>query len=93
DIAILTPHSPKNSILEGAAQLGEHKIVHEPSQWAEGVLHMSISGFKGLEAEIVIMLSIDPSDERSSGNARYVGASRARHRLYVFAKGDWLGRG
>ena len=33
---------------------------------------------------------IDPTDPRCNLNARYVAASRARHRLYVFAKGDWL---
>lgn len=90
-IAILTPHSPRSSILEEATELGAHRIVHAPSDWGEGVLHTTISGFKGLEAEIVIMVSIDPKDVRCSVNARYVGASRARHRLYVFAKGnDWL---
>lgn len=90
NIAILTARSPKNSVLEGATTLGDHTIVHQPAQWSQGLLHSSISGFKGLEAEVVIMLDVNAEDERCSVNARYVGASRARNRLYVFAKGDWL---
>lgn len=34
---------------------------------------------------------IDPEDPRCDRNARYVAASRAKHRLFVFEKGDWLG--
>ncbi len=89
-IAILSPRSPKNSFTEGATELGDHKIVQRPADWKTGVLHTTISGFKGLEADVVIMINIDPDDERCNRNARYVAASRACHRLYVFAKGNWL---
>ncbi|AWV87859.1 nuclease-related domain-containing DEAD/DEAH box helicase [Bradymonas sediminis] len=89
-IAILTPRSPRNSSLEGARELGGVPIVHVVDEWQSGVLHSSISGFKGLEADIVILVDIDPSDPRCSVNARYVAASRAKHRLHVFEKGNWL---
>lgn len=89
-IAILSPRSAKNSFTEGATELGEHPIVLRPADWKNGVLHTTISGFKGLEADVVIMINIDPDDERCNRNARYVAASRARHRLYVFARGNWL---
>ncbi len=89
-IAILSPRSPKNSLLEEATELGEQPIVHRTADWSQGVLHTTISGFKGLEADVVIMIDIAPGDERCSRNARYVAASRACHRLYVFARGNWL---
>jgi hypothetical protein len=91
-IAILTPHSPANSSLEGALELAGHPLVHAVEDWPTGVLHSSISGFKGLEADVVILVDIDPSDPRCSVNARYVAASRALHRLYVFEKSHWLAR-
>ncbi len=91
-IAILTPHTPKNSSLEGATELGGHRVVHSASRWSDGVLHCSISSFKGLEADIVILVDIDPTDERCSVNARYVAASRAVWGLFVFEKGHWLER-
>jgi hypothetical protein len=92
-IAILSPHTPYNSVLEGAAALGKHKLVHDPQKWSSGVLHTSISGFKGLEADVVIITDVDPKDARCTQKARYVAASRARNRLYVFAKGNWLAAG
>lgn len=92
-IAILSPRSAKNSFTEGATELGDHTIVHRPADWSKGVLHTTISGFKGLEADVVIMINIDPDDERCNRNARYVAASRACHRLYVFARGNWLDAG
>ncbi|MFW5968192.1 MAG: NERD domain-containing protein [Persicimonas sp.] len=89
-IAILTPHTPKNSSLEAAEELDGNPIVHDASEWGEGVLHTSISSFKGLEADVVILVDIDPRDERCSINARYVAASRAVWGLHVFEKQHWL---
>lgn len=54
------------------------------------MLHTTIGKFKGLEADVVILADIDPDDVRCNLSARYVAASRARHRLYVFQHGDWL---
>lgn len=91
-IAILSPRSPQNSSLDGATKLGRHQVVHKVEQWGDGVLHSTISSFKGLEADVVILVDVDPESPRCSRNARYVAASRARLRLYVFEKGHWLKR-
>lgn len=92
ELAILSPHSPRNSALQAATKLGNQPIVHRPDQWmaGEGVLHCSISAFKGMEADIVILVDVDPTDERCTADHRYVAASRAKLRLHVFEKGNWL---
>jgi hypothetical protein len=92
EIAILSPHSPKNSSLEAAQQLGRQPIVHSPDHWiaGEGILHSSISAFKGMEADLVILVDVDPDDPRCTADHRYVAASRAKLRLHVFEKGNWL---
>lgn len=89
-IAILTPNSPANSSLGGADEIGGQPIIFDLNQWGQGVLHSTISGFKGLEADIVIMADIDPSNPRCSPEDRYAGASRAKYRLFIFQKADWL---
>ncbi len=89
-IAILTPHRPQNSSLEHARELDGHPIVYDLENWTDGVLHSSIGGFKGLEADVVLLVDVDPDDPRCSLNDRYVAASRAVHRLYIFEKGHWL---
>lgn len=91
-IVILTPHSPKSSTLKDVQTLGGRRVVHAiQNRPSNTVLHTSISSFKGLEADVVILVDIDPADPRCSTRDRYVAASRARHRLYVFEKAYWLG--
>ena len=89
-VTILTPHTRKNSTLAGVEELAGVRLATLPNERDGKLLHTTIGAFKGLESDVVIMLDIDPKDERCGPNARYVAASRARHRLYVFAKGDWL---
>ena len=89
-ITILTPHSRKHSFLAGQTQLAGFELADKPGQREDRLLHCSIGAFKGLESDIVIMADIDPADERCNRKARYVAASRAMQRLYVFGRGDWL---
>ena len=89
-IALLTPHTRENSCLAEIGEIGGVKISDKFQDREGALLHSSISGFKGLESDVVILLDIDPEDVRCSVNARYVGASRARSYLYVFTLGDWM---
>lgn len=93
EIAILTPHRPEHSALERRGELGGQPVVYHLSEWSDGdgVLHTTIAGFKGLQAEVIILVDVDPDDPRCSANARYVAGSRAIHRLYVFEEDHWLG--
>jgi hypothetical protein len=90
-IAILSPHRPKNSALSDEGALGEHAIVYDFESWGvDGVIHSTFGAFKGLEADVIVLVDVDPDDPRCSPEALYVAASRARHRLHVFQKSHWL---
>lgn len=89
-ITILTPHKRENSSLQGMTHVGGEPLSDTPSDRAGKVLHATIGAFKGLEADVIILVDVDPDDPRCDRRARYVAASRARHVLHVWAKGDWL---
>lgn len=89
-ITILTPHTRPKSSLADMETLGRLHLTHDPADRRGKVLHTTIGKFKGLESDVVVLADIDPRDHRCSRRARYVAASRARHLLYVYAKGDWL---
>jgi hypothetical protein len=88
-IAILTPHRREHSSLAGSESVAGVPLADDPAERVSRLLHTTIGAFKGLEADVVILADVDPADERCDRRARYVAASRARHALYVFAKGDW----
>lgn len=89
-VALLSPHRRANSSLAGVEQLAGLPLVDRPEDAHTGWLHVTIGGYKGLEADVIILLDVRKDDERCDRAARYVAASRARHRLYVFADCDWL---
>jgi hypothetical protein len=91
-MAILTPRTRKNSVLAGQTEVGGYQLTDElaKNRNNEGVLHSTIGGFKGLEREVIILADVDPDHERCNVNARYVAASRAINRLYVFEESNWL---
>lgn len=89
-ITILTPHRRENSTLKGATTIGGHALADSPEARGGKVLHTTIGAFKGMESDIVILMDVDPTDQRCDRRARYVGASRAKLALHVFAKGDWM---
>lgn len=91
EIVILSPRSKKNCALQGAKKLGDHPITSDLGKWGKALLHSTIGSFKGLESNVVILIDIhDGKDGPCSRSDRYVAASRAIHRLYVFARGNWL---
>ncbi len=87
DIVLLTPHSRRNSSLRDVSHIADVPLLDLNDRTAGALTHATITGFKGLEAEVVFLLDIQPDDPRCDRAARYVGASRARSLLYVFSKG------
>jgi DNA helicase IV len=78
-------------VLADCDTLGGLEITDTLEESDHKLLHDSIGGFKGLERDVVIFADVDPEHPRCSPEARYVAASRARNRLYVFEKSDWQG--
>lgn len=83
-IVILHPHTRKNSCFAGLRRLGnldlfEGDMVAPPN----AVRYATIRGFKGLEADCVILCGVRTGDEMCSPADLYTGASRAKHILHV----------
>jgi hypothetical protein len=62
-----------------------------PEQPTDTILLESIRRFKGLDREVVILVELDPADERLQ-KLLYVGATRARQHLVVIGEGSIVGR-
>jgi hypothetical protein len=50
------------------------------------VRYSTLQRFKGLEADVVLLVDVDGSPHACTPVHLHVAASRARHRLYVFAR-------
>ncbi|MCU0664448.1 MAG: AAA family ATPase [Myxococcota bacterium] len=89
-IALLCPHTKAHSSLAGVHSLAGVALTTNLADRRGKLLVSSIGAFKGLEADVIILLDLVPDDPRADRTARYVAASRARHRLYVFSKGEFI---
>lgn len=81
DIVILTAKTEDTSILTGIDSIGSYGIKSEPKE--NGILFTSARKFKGLEAQVVIMVDVDETTFETEESKRvfYVGTSRAKHFL------------
>jgi hypothetical protein len=84
-IVILTPHRSSSFIGNRGSIEGVH-YSQDPFDRKGNVLWTTLSSFKGLESDVVILADIDENDPRSGKREVYVAASRARHRLYIWRK-------
>lgn len=89
-LVVLTPRTKPHSVLADHDEIAGLRITRYLEEADDKLLHSSIGGFKGLERDVVIFADVDPDYPRCSRNARYVAASRAANRLFVFEKSDWL---
>lgn len=86
-----------DSSFSATAQIGRFPLVTDVRKWQEGkgVLFTTVRSFKGLEADVVIMVDIPEQVEFTifSTNDLYVGASRAKHILHVLGRSkDSIGK-
>jgi hypothetical protein len=86
-IAMLTPHRRQHSTLAEVSEIAGYPILDAPGR-AGAVTHSTIGAFKGLEADVVIVLDLKPDDPRCSLADLYTACTRARHRLYILQQGD-----
>ncbi len=84
-IAVLSPYRHDNPQSTWAGGLNEIKMNTDMATPQPGSVRVgTIQGFKGLEADVVILAGIDERCQRHPATL-YVGASRARAMLYVLA--------
>jgi hypothetical protein len=63
---------------------GERRAAADLRRPANGIVTDSIYRYKGLEADVVVLVELEPADGRL-GQLLYVGGSRAKHHLVVIA--------
>lgn len=85
-VALLSPHVREKSCLN-IDRLGNYPLIDQVPAWmaGEGIWFSTIRAFKGLEAEVMVLVDIgDLREDKFSKEDLFVACSRARHRLYVF---------
>lgn len=85
EIVILTVKTEESTILRGVTSIGTYKISRNID--SSNILFTSARKFKGLEAKVVILVDVDSKTFNVEEERRvfYVGASRAKHYLDIFA--------
>jgi DNA helicase IV len=81
-VVILGTHRKRKSCLAGEGRLGNFRVIklgdeHGPHR----IVYSTIHRFKGLEADVVIL--VDVKFNAIDPHLYYVGATRAKHRLFV----------
>ena len=84
NVVILTTKTESSSCFTGINSIGPYKITNTLPKNNE-ILFTSARKFKGLEADIVILIDVDNKNFDSAEDRRlfYVGASRAKHYLDI----------
>jgi hypothetical protein len=87
-ICILTLKTEASSILHDVERIGKHKITRSYSP--NKALFTTVRKFKGLEADVVIIVDISKATFLNDTYRRtfYVGASRAKHHLDIIFQGN-----
>lgn len=89
-IAVLSPRKPTNTCLHAGVNSNVVSLTTDAAEWrlGNGVFHSTVRGFKGLDAEFVILvdLPVPGSHPVFRQTDYYVGASRAKAVLHVVAK-------
>ena len=88
-IAILSPWRKENTCLSEVEKIGRTAITNVVEDWNndQGVLCTTIRAFKGLEADVLLLIDIpNPGQHLAFGLADYyVGCSRAKSVLHIIA--------
>jgi hypothetical protein len=83
-ITVIAPHTKENSCLGGVDHLAGQRLSTDPLDRAGAVLCTTIQKFKGLEADVVILVDVREDDLFCGRAFLYTAAARARVLLHVF---------
>lgn len=83
-IAILSSLSKRETCLSDSDRIGAMPIIEKTSDWrsGQGVLFSTVRAFKGLEADVIVVLP-NPNSAFDTNSERYVATSRAKHLLAI----------
>lgn len=88
-IVVLSTRSRERSPLATAGPLGQLELGPLQAEPGSGLVRFgSLHQFKGLEADVVIVIDVHAGDPNSSPRHIYVATSRARHLLVVVQRLD-----
>ena len=85
-VAILSPNKLPNSSLRGETKVKGVPLTDNIQDWKDGkaILFSTVKGFKGLEADAVILIDIPEEESFNFKNSDYyVASSRAKHLLAI----------
>jgi superfamily I DNA/RNA helicase len=85
DIVLLTPRSQDRTQFKAGTRLGNFVLTDGLNNWNNGIQVSSIHSFKGLERRVVIITEIDEYIRYKPEIVMYVGCSRARTYLILYA--------
>jgi len=86
DIVILTPYGQERTALKAGLRMGNFTITSNVPARRSEIQATSIYKFKGLERRVVIIAEIDTRFSYNTEMVMYVGCSRARTHLVLFAQ-------
>jgi hypothetical protein len=82
-VVVLGGHGIEKTCIPADGQLGRFRVIQGDEIGPQVVHYYTYMKYKGCEADAVILLDVDPSDERWSDLAIYTTASRAKFLLFV----------
>lgn len=88
-ITILSPNRQDKSCLAGMDTLSGCPLAAVGDPRPNALRFSTIRAFKGLEADIVLLIGVRPDSPVCSRPDLYVGGSRARYMLHIFHRDDW----
>jgi hypothetical protein len=92
-ITVLSCRSVENSVLAGMDSIAGFRLAHNVYPRPKGsILLTSLLRYKGLESDVVIVTDVDPAASQATDVHLYVGASRARLRLFMVGTVEGLRR-
>ena len=91
-IIILSPNIKEKSSLNGVNKIKEWPLIDLKEDEGYGIKFSTIRSFKGLEADVVLLIGIMDNNKACTPQDIYVGASRARFLLYVFGEKQVLSK-
>lgn len=87
DIVVLTNHATKTSVLKQTRQLGNFRLVELGTRKSgTDIAFTSSRRFKGLEADVVILVDVTTGEVEGQSDLLYVATSRARHLLVIVSQ-------